>query len=139
MKLPKALLIDCAVSDCKAKATHTANLSINNAPKKHLPVCKPHADAAREDWIVANVQREVGVQFEKITVNLDRRAVLDDLKRLNGLPPHNGFNPCAGDGYFAASLVKKYDLSIEELAKAVNFEKVLKDWKRAQDGFLAKH
>jgi len=136
MKLPSSLQIDCAVPDCKAKATHTANLSINNAPKKHLPVCKPHADAAREDWIVANVEREITV---KSTVNLDRRAVLDDLKKLNGLPPYNGFNPCAYDGYFAAALVKKYNLSINELAKAVNFEKVLKDWKRAQDAFLAKH
>lgn len=39
----------CAVSDCENKATTTALISVNNSPKKRLPVCRVHADAAKED------------------------------------------------------------------------------------------
>lgn len=49
MKLPKILKLDCAVPDCPKKATIAIRISINNAPKKQLPCCAQHADAARED------------------------------------------------------------------------------------------
>lgn len=47
----KPLNIDCAVPDCEDKAVTVANISINSAPKKRLPVCRCHADAAEEDSV----------------------------------------------------------------------------------------
>jgi hypothetical protein len=50
--------------------------------------------------------------------NIDLRAAAEDLKKLRGLPPYNTpSNTCWGDGYFAASLRKKYGVSIEELER----------------------
>lgn len=44
----------------------------------------------------------------------------DDLRKLHGHAPYNTpSNICYGDGYFAASLVTKYGMSITELEKAV--------------------
>jgi hypothetical protein len=53
-----------------------------------------------------------------------RAEAIDKLKMYHGLPPHNGFNPCAGDGYFANSLVQKYGMSIAKLEKVSGFVKV---------------
>lgn len=61
----------------------------------------------------------------KITAK--RRAeIIDDLKKLNGLPPHHGFSVVRGDGYFANSLVAKYGMSLTEMAKVSGFDKVRK-------------
>ena len=47
---------------------------------------------------------------------INKKELLDDLKILYGLPPHDSMsNYCQGDGYYANSLVKKYGQSIEEL------------------------
>jgi hypothetical protein len=45
----KFLGLDCAVPDCDRTATMVVSISINNAGKKRLAVCKCHADAAKED------------------------------------------------------------------------------------------
>ena len=51
-----------------------------------------------------------------------KTAALDELRMLNGDPPHNvGSNICMGDGYFAQSLVGKYGMSLDELAKACGY------------------
>ena len=55
-----------------------------------------------------------------------RAEIIDKLKKLDGLPPHHGFNPCAGDGYFADSIVRDYGMSISELKKAVGYGKIEK-------------
>lgn len=130
--------IDCAVPDCGKKATRAANISINNAPKKRLPVCKAHADAAREDIREITLMREVSVELQPVTVRIDVREAIDDLKKFNGLPPYDGFNPCAGDGIFAMSLEKKYGCSVSELSKAVNFKKLVDEWNRARAAFSTK-
>jgi hypothetical protein len=39
----------CAVSDCELPATTRALIAINGQPKRMLPVCAQHADAATED------------------------------------------------------------------------------------------
>lgn len=50
MKTTK-LSVRCAVSDCCKRAVKTADISINinNEPRKRLPVCNAHYDAAKED------------------------------------------------------------------------------------------
>jgi hypothetical protein len=45
----RTLKLDCAVPHCEDKAVTIASISINSAPKKRLPVCQCHADAAKED------------------------------------------------------------------------------------------
>lgn len=132
MKQIKALKLDCAVPDCADKAVTTARISINNLPKKTLPCCQRHADAAREDWIA------VPNKTNTATKSIDRIKVIDDLKKLNGLPPYDGFNPCAGDGYFAMSIQKEHGMTIAELEEAVGFTKLVADWERLRAGFVAK-
>jgi hypothetical protein len=39
----------CSVPDCGATAVTKAAISINNQPKRKMPVCRMHADAAQED------------------------------------------------------------------------------------------
>lgn len=131
-KQVKALNLDCAVPDCDKRAVTTARLSINNAPKKTLPCCRKHADAAREDWIAVPNKSMTG------TKSIDRIKVLDDLKKLNGLPPYDGFNPCNGDGYFALAIQKEHGMTIAELEEAVGFAKLVSDWQRLRAGFVAK-
>jgi len=144
------LNLDCAVPDCEEKATRTARISINNLPKKRLPVCKAHGDAAKEDNIKVKLSRPLYAKnfipthlgltqkMVPITVTIDRREAIDDLKKLNGLPPYDGFNPCAGDGYFALSLTKKYGMSVEELSDAVGFKKLVDEWNLARAAFASK-
>lgn len=49
-----------------------------------------------------------------------KAEALDELKMLRGQPPYNNWsNICAHDGYFAASLVRKYGMSIEDLERKV--------------------
>lgn len=40
----------CSVPDCENKAIVNVMISINNKPKKLLPVCRIHADSAKEDF-----------------------------------------------------------------------------------------
>ena len=47
--LLKQLGLHCAVHDCTERAVDVMPISINNAPKKNLPVCSRHADAAVND------------------------------------------------------------------------------------------
>ena len=42
---------ECAVTDCKWEPIYEVMISINNEPKKLLPVCQMHFDAASEDSI----------------------------------------------------------------------------------------
>ena len=46
---PQIKRVNCAVTDCTDKAVTVARISIDNRRKKNLPVCKCHADAAKED------------------------------------------------------------------------------------------
>lgn len=46
MKRPR---LTCSVPDCDLPSVVDVNISINNLPKRKLPVCKMHADAALED------------------------------------------------------------------------------------------
>lgn len=56
-----------------------------------------------------------------------RAEIIDKLKMLDGLPPHNGGgNFCRGDGYFANSIVRQYGMSITELTKATGYDKIAK-------------
>lgn len=49
-----------------------------------------------------------------------RRALEDDLAKLDGRPPYDtGSNICRSDAYFARSLEKKYGGTIEEFRKMV--------------------
>lgn len=68
----------------------------------------------------------VKIKGKKLTI--DRRAAVDDLKRFNGVPPHDGFNPCCGDNIFEQSLVEKYGMPVPALARAVEFDKIIKEW-----------
>lgn len=77
------------------------------------------------------------MRIEVITtkeVDVNQGEVVDDLKKLNGIPPYDGFNPCHNDGWFAKSLVKKYGVDISVLEKAVGFSKIRNAWdaKRAE-------
>lgn len=62
------------------------------------------ADASAFDQAAEVYSRTVTVRREEISAKL-----IDDLKVLHGLPPHNsGGNICMNDGYYAASLRQKY-------------------------------
>ena len=146
----RSLKLSCAVPDCTQTAVRVVNISINNAPKKRLPCCKQHADAAKEDIIKVTLQRPVYAKdfvpthlglkqyTASFVVSFDRLKAIDDLKKLNGLPPYDGFNPCEGDGYFALAMTKEYGMSIEELEKAVDFKKLVDAWKASRAAFLAR-
>jgi hypothetical protein len=128
----KALKLNCAVPDCTRTATTTAHISINNAPKKHLPVCHYHADAAKEDLPIGKPT------FSVVITGTTAHEAVDDLKRLYGLPPFDGFNPCEGDNYYAKSLTEKYGMSIDKLIEAVDFKSLMVRWNRARAAFNAK-
>lgn len=49
----KTLKLNCAVPHCENMAVTIASISINDAPRKRLPVCQCHADAVAEDKPVA--------------------------------------------------------------------------------------
>lgn len=119
----------CAVPDCTKRAVDVVPISINNAPRKPLPVCQQHKDAAAEDWMP--VQTKTG------QVSIDKRKAIDDLKKLNSLPPYDGFNPCGGDGYFALAMTKEYGMSIEDLEKAVGFKELVDQWRAMRTTFLS--
>lgn len=56
-----------------------------------------------------------------------RAEIVDKLKMLDGLPPHDGGgNFCRGDGYFANSIIRDYGMSLSELRKAVGYGKIEK-------------
>ena len=57
--------------------------------------------------------------------NINVAKAIDDLKKLHGYPPYDdAANPCTGDGYYAASLEKKYGVDdLDELEKFVKFNK----------------
>ncbi len=55
--------------------------------------------------------------------------LLNDLKKLNGLPPyHDPGNIVRGDGYFAKSLEQKYGGTINELEDRVGFKQKRAQW-----------
>lgn len=60
----------------------------------------------------------------------NKKEAIDDLKKLNGLPPYDGFSIVCGDGYYAASLVIKYKMSIEELSKQSGYSKISKKYNK---------
>jgi hypothetical protein len=76
---------------------------------------------SQREWVASSFRLSGGILVQ----------ALDDMKKLRGLPPYNETNPCYGDGYFAASLERKYGCTLEELAKAVKIDKHERRWKRA--------
>ena len=71
---------------------------------------------------------------------MDKKKAIDELKKLEGLPPHDGGgNICRGDGYFAVSLERKYGMSIKDLQKKVGFDKIHNEWKQMRQQFLNKY
>lgn len=77
------------------------------------------------------------VRVEKmVTIEIDKDKAIDDLKRLHGHPPYNGWsNTCYGDGYFANDIKQRFGMSIEELEKAVGYQKYHQAWSRAMQNF----
>ena len=64
------------------------------------------------------------------------QEIVDELKKLNGLPPYDGpSNYVRGDGYFAASLEAKYGASIAELEQAVGFDELRRHWEQTGRDF----
>ena len=54
---------------------------------------------------------------------MDKKEARKDLMMLHGDPPYNSWsNICYGDGYFAASLVRKYGMSLDELAEKSGYK-----------------
>jgi len=53
--------------------------------------------------------------------------IIDKLKMLDGLPPHNdGGNFCRGDGYFANSIERDFRMPLSELRKVTGYDKISK-------------
>lgn len=46
----------------------------------------------------------------------DYKSCLDDVKKLMGIPPYDGYNPCLGDGYFYESIKRKYTSNMLNIA-----------------------
>lgn len=53
----------CSIPDCQALAIGSANISINNEPKKMLSLCKMHLEAALDD---NERENEVGKGEQKV-------------------------------------------------------------------------
>lgn len=69
-----------------------------------------------------------------------RERILDDLKKLYGLPPYDsGGNICRGDGYFARSLEEKYGKPLKELREEVNWAQVVDAWEGHRTLFMGRH
>ena len=76
--------------------------------------------------------------YEGRRAGMDRRElIIDDLKMLQGLPPHDGGgNHCRGDGYFARSLEKEYGKTVGELEREVGWAGIVNQWEAARRLFL---
>ncbi len=58
---------------------------------------------------------------------------IDDLKKLYGVTPYDGSeNISKADGYFAKSLERKYEMTIEQLKEEVNFDEIYGRWIRTR-------
>jgi hypothetical protein len=92
------------------------------------------------DKVVESVESgDVIVLHDPATSDLDIEDAIKDLTMLYGLPPHNGGgNFLNGDGYFAASLEKKYAMSVDKLIKATGFDKKLQEWNKTIKAFADK-
>lgn len=65
------------------------------------------------------------------------QKAIEDLKMLDGLPPYDGGgNICKGDGYFAKSLEKKYHMSVEQLRKVTEYDKIYDEWEKMKSNFV---
>lgn len=74
-----------------------------------------------------------------VTAALRRSAIIEGLKRYHGLPPHDGFDPCRGDGYFAIGLCKKFGAqTLKELETEVGFAELQAEWNKARAAFAGK-
>lgn len=111
----EGLQLHCGISTCRNLALSVAEITVDTERgiKKVMPVCATHAPEM--------MQAANGTQF-------DRKAALNDLKMFHGLPPHHGFNPCCGDGHFAAALPKKYGVSVAELETLLEIPRMLREW-----------
>ena len=58
-------------------------------------------------------------RIERISM-VDDKSFSNDWKKYVGMPPYDdGGNPCLGDGFYIASMVKKYGISFDDMvAKA---------------------
>lgn len=64
----------------------------------------------------------------------DKERALDMLRMLHGDPPHNGGgNFCRGDGYFAASIVRQFGMSVSDLELETGYRTKTKAEKRLID------
>lgn len=71
--LLKQLGLQCAVPDCLSHAEDVLPISISNAPKKNLPVCSQHADAAADDmWKKHKTEsKKASDDTLRLRINLD--------------------------------------------------------------------
>lgn len=111
----EGLQLHCGFSTCRNFALGVAEITVDTerSIKKVMPVCAAHMPEM--------MQAADGTKF-------DRKAALNDLKMLHGLPPHHGFNPCYGDGHFMAALPVKYGVSVAELEALLEIPRMLKEW-----------
>lgn len=72
---------------------------------------------------------------------MDRHNVakcVDDLKKLNGLPPYDGAsNYVQHDGYFAMSIERDYDRRTRDEADKV-IAKLTREWNAHRNSFIAR-
>lgn len=65
-----------------------------------------------------------------------KERILDDLKKLSGIPPYDDFsNIVMGDGYFAKSLERKYHGTIDELIAKTGFADIQNRWNETRKNF----
>lgn len=79
--------------------------------------------------------------FEK-TLRITRaelpEGLLKDLRMLNGVPPYHGMsNICYGDGYFSASIQRKYRPEMIEAAMALVIKPELERFRAATDAIAS--
>ena len=71
-RLLKQLGLQCAVPECIAPATDVVPIAINNAPKKTLPVCDKHADAAIADiWAARQKTQPKKASSDTLRIRMD--------------------------------------------------------------------
>lgn len=65
-----------------------------------------------------------------------KSEIIDAIKKLDGLPPYDGFNVCQGDGWYAKSIEEKYGHSITVLKELVGYKDVVAKWEQLRQQFL---
>jgi len=73
-----------------------------------------------KEKILINENEKMSNEYNKTLKEITDERLIDDLKKFKGLPPYDGFNTCASDGYFWNDIKRRHTESeIKEALKRI--------------------